>query len=144
MCIRDRYTPGTIEVIYYYVEKEIPLTVHHYIEGTTEKVPLKSGEVAEDITDSGKEGEEYTTSEIADSLLSDDYELATRPENANGIYSGNEVIVTYYYKKVERQVILTKYQEDGITPLAGSTFTITTKGEQPPICLLYTSRRGRL
>ena len=49
------FAPGVTEVIYYYEQKEIPLTVHHYIEGTTEKVPLKDGNVAEDENYSGKE-----------------------------------------------------------------------------------------
>ena len=107
------YTPGVTEVIYYYEEKEIPLTVHHYIEGTEEKVPLKDGGVAEDVTDIGKEGESYTTSAIDDSYLSDDYELVEVPENAEGTYSGDEVIVTYFYKKVERPVTIIKTGEDG-------------------------------
>ena len=37
------FKPGTQEVIYYYEEKQVPLTVHHYIEGTNENVPLKNG-----------------------------------------------------------------------------------------------------
>ncbi len=118
------YESGVIEIIYYYEEKEIPLTVHHYIEGTTEKVPLKDGEAGEDVLDSGKEGEEYHTSAIDDSLLSDDYELVEIPENSTGTYSGEEVTVTYYYKRVERQVILNKYDEDGISPLEGVGFEI--------------------
>ena len=118
------YKEGTTEVTYYYVEKSIPLTVHHYIEGTTDKVPLKSGGTASDVTGSGKEGESYTTSAIANDKLSDEYELIETPSNANGTYSGNEVIVTYYYKKVERKVNLIKYKEDGKTPLAGAKFRI--------------------
>ena len=108
------YVEGTTEVTYYYVEKQIPLTVHHYIEGTTDKVPLKAGGTASDVTGSGKEGESYTTSAIANDKLSDEYELVEIPSNANGTYSGNEVIVTYYYKKVERKVNLVKYKEDAI------------------------------
>ena len=118
------YKEGTTEVTYYYVEKNIPLTVHHYIEGTTDKVPLKAGGTASDVTGSGKEGESYTTSAIANDKLSDEYELIETPSNANGTYSGNEVIVTYYYKKVERKVNLIKYKEDGKTPLAGAMFRI--------------------
>ena len=118
------YKEGTTEVTYYYVEKKIPLTVHHYIEGTTDKVPLKAGGTASDVTGSGKEGESYTTSAIANDKLSDEYELVEPPSNANGTYSGNEVIVTYYYKKVERKVNLVKYKEDGKTPLAGAKFKI--------------------
>ena len=118
------YVEGTTEVTYYYVEKQIPLTVHHYIEGTTDKVPLKAGGTASDVTGSGKEGESYITSAIADDKLSDEYELVEIPSNANGTYNGNEVVVTYYYKKVARDVNLVKYKEDGKTPLAGARFTI--------------------
>ena len=118
------YKTGTTEVTYYYVEKQIPLTVHHYIEGTTEKVPLKAGGIASDVTGSGKEGESYTTSAIANDKLSDEYELVEMPSNASGTYSGNEVVVTYYYKKVVRDVNLVKYKEDGKTPLAGAKFRI--------------------
>ena len=118
------YKTGTTEVTYYYVEKQIPLTVHHYIEGTTNKVPLKAGGTADDVTGGGKEGESYTTSAIADDKLSDEYELIEIPSNASGTYSGNEVVVTYYYKKVVRDVNLVKYKEDGKTPLEGAKFTI--------------------
>ena len=121
------FAPGVTEVIYYYEQKEIPLTVHHYIEGTTEKVPLKDGGVAEDVTDSGKEGENYQTSAIEDDKLSDDYEIVETPSNSTGTYSGEEVVVTYYYKKVERKVVINKYDEDGKTPLAGVKFAIKSK-----------------
>ena len=119
-----KYKTGTTEVTYYYVEKQIPLTVHHYVEETTDKVPLKNGGTADDVTGSGKEGESYTTSAIANDKLSDEYELVETPSNANGTYSGNEVVVTYYYKKVARDVNLVKYKEDGKTPLAGAKFEI--------------------
>ena len=118
------YKSGVTEITYYYVEKSIPLTVHHYIEGTTENVPLKAGGTASDVTGSGKEGETYTTSAIADDVLSDEYELVETPSNANGTYSGSEVVVNYYYKKVSRDVNLVKYKEDGVTPLEGAKFTV--------------------
>ncbi len=123
------YASGTIEITYYYEEKEIPLTVHHYIEGTTTPVPLKDGGVAEEVTDSGKEGTTYQTNEIEDSLLSDAYEIAEVPENAEGTYRGEEVIVTYYYKLVERPVTIVKTGEDGEV-LEGVKFEIATKKEQ--------------
>ena len=119
-----KYAQTPTEVTYYYVEKKIPLTVHHYIEGTTTQVPLKTGGTAGDQVDSGLEGENYTTSAILDENLSGEYELAEVPANANGIYAGDEVIVTYYYKKVSREINLVKYQQDGITPLQGAKFTI--------------------
>ena len=118
------YESGTIEVTYYYEERDIPLIVHHYIEGTEEKVPLKDGGVAEDENLKGKEGDKYTTKEISEDNLSDEYELVEIPENAEGTYEGKVVEVTYYYKKVERQVIINKYAEDGASPLSGVTFEI--------------------
>ena len=118
------YGSGTTEVTYYYEEIEIPLTVHHYVDGTMDKVPLKDGGLAEDVVGSGKEGDEYTTSAVSDDVLSDEYELASVPANASGVYAGDEVVVTYYYKKVSRSVNLVKYQEDGVTPLEGAKFTI--------------------
>ena len=123
------YAQTPTEVTYYYVEKKIPLTVHHYIEGTTTQVPLKTGGTAGEQVDSGKEGEAYTTLPISDENLSDEYELVETPSNANGTYSGDEVIVTYYYKKVSRDVNLIKYQEDGVTPLQGAKFDIRKKQE---------------
>ena len=121
------YAQTPTEVTYYYVEKKIPLTVHHYIEGTSTQVPLKTGGTAGDQVDSGLEGENYTTSAISDENLSDEYELVEVPANANGTYAGEEVIVTYYYKKVSREVNLVKYQQDGITPLQGAKFNVKKK-----------------
>ena len=123
------YESGIIEVIYYYEEKDIPLTVHHYIEGTETPVPLKDGSVAQDITASGKEGEEYTTSPIEDSNLSDEYELVEIPENAEGKYSGDEIVVTYYYKIAQRPLTIIKTGEDG-EPLSGVKFKIKKSGEE--------------
>ena len=128
------FTEKTIEVKYYYEAKKIPLTVHHYIEGTTTSVPLKNGETAQDVKESGEEGEEYTTSPIEDSLLSDDYELVGRPTNATGTYASPEVVVTYYYKRVSRQVVINKFAEDGKTPpLQGATFNIKSKEDENKI-----------
>ena len=123
------YISGTIEVIYYYEEREIPLTIHHYIEGTEEDVPLKDGETAEDEKLSGKEGEEYSTNEITEDELGEDYELVEIPSNAEGTYEGEEIVVTYYYKKVKRDVTINKYTEDGETPLSGVEFTIKNKDD---------------
>ena len=90
-------------------------------------MPLKDGSLAEDRVDNGVEGEAYTTSPILDENLSDEYELAETPDNANGTYSGSEIIVTYYYKKVSRTVNLMKYQQDGKTPLQGVKFNVIEK-----------------
>lgn len=122
-----KYTTENIEVIYEYVRKQIPLTVHHYIQGTTRKVPLSNGTEAQDLRQIGQQGDNYTTSAITENELSAEYELAQIPTNHSGIYEGSEINVIYFYKKVERNVTLTKYQEDGKTPLAGAKFTIRNK-----------------
>ena len=132
------YDSKTIEVKYYYEEKDIPLTVHHYIEGTTTPVPLKDGSVAEDVTNSGKEGTTYQTNEIEDSLLSDAYEISEIPENAEGTYAGEEIIVTYYYKPVEREVTIVKTGEEE-EPLEGVTFEIVTKEKTDEVLGTYTT-----
>ena len=118
------YASTNEDVIYYYEPNAIPLTVHHYIEGTETKVPLKNGERAEDVVSYGEENQNYTTTAIPNTQLADDYELIETPENATGKYQYDEVIVTYYYKKVRRTFNFTKYDEDGTTPLSGAVFTL--------------------
>ncbi len=115
------------EITYWYIKKKIPLTVHHYIEGTNTPVPLKDGNTAEDVTSKGEEGESYTTQEISDDELSEEYELSEVPLNAEGQYEGDEVIVTYKYKKVARKVTIVKVEEDEETPIQGAKFTIKNK-----------------
>ena len=122
------YTYDDIEVIYYYVPRKINLIVHHYVVDSAMPVPLLNGELAEDIISSGNENEEYATSAISNSELSDEYELAEIPENATGTYQYPDVEVTYYYKKVERSVIINKYGDDGVEPLQDVLFNINTTG----------------
>ena len=117
------YEREPIEVTYYYIERKIPLTIHHYIEGTTTGVPLKNGGKAEDIIESGNEGDSYVTSPIDEVELDDRYELVEMPINANGTYTGNEVIVTYYYKKFSKEISLVKQNEEG-EKLQGVKFEI--------------------
>ena len=135
------YESGIIEVIYYYEEKDIPLTVHHYIEGTETPVPLKDGSVAQDITASGKEGEEYKTEAISNDKLDSRYELITIPENAEGKYSGEEVIVTYYYRIARRAVTLIKTNIDG-EYLKGAVFKIINP-ENNEVVQAITNNEGR-
>ena len=90
------YTAEDIEVTYYYVPKEIPLTVKHYIEGTETSVPLEDGSLAENEVYTGQEGEEYQTS--SKEGIDWKYELVEEPENKTGTYEYSEVTVTYYYK----------------------------------------------
>ena len=124
------YGEDTIEVNYYYAEKEIPLTVYHYIEGTNIKVPLMDGTEAEEEVIYGKEGEEYVTNGLANDRLSNEYELVEEAENKSGVYKVTEVFVTYYYKKIERNITIVKYAEDGQTPLQGTKFKIKPKNQE--------------
>ena len=122
------YQSGDIEIIYYYEEAEIPLTVHHYIEGTTTPVPLADGSSAQDENYIGKAGESYTTDSLTEEELDSRYELVEVPSNAEGTYSVNEVIVTYYYRIIERPLTIVKTGEDG-EALSGVKFEIQTKEE---------------
>src|SRR5699024_479867 len=97
-----------------------------YIEGTKDSVPLKEGTLAEDEEYTGKEGEEYTTNAIADEELDEKYELLETPKNATGIYTGNEIVVTYVYKLAERPLTIIKTGEAGET-LEGIKFKIQSK-----------------
>ena len=92
------YKSGLQEVTYYYEEKDIPLIVHHYIEGTETPVLLENGEQAKDEKYEGKENEEYTTNAISQEELNDKYELVEVPSNATGVYTPTETVVTYYYR----------------------------------------------
>ena len=92
------YKSGIQEVTYYYEEKDIPLIVHHYIEGTETPVLLKNGEQAKDEKYEGKENEEYTTNAISQEELNEKYELVEVPSNATGVYTPTETVVTYYYR----------------------------------------------
>ena len=116
----------TIEVTYYYVSKEIPLTVHYYIEGTEEEVPLANGGTAEDKTYVGEEGEKYTTSSISENELDERYELVEVPQNATGIYEYNEVIVTYYYRLKQSRLLIQKVDDSG-EAVSGVTLKIVNK-----------------
>ena len=98
------FAEDEIVVTYYYVKKQIPLTVHHYIEGTNEQVPLKDETPAPDETSKGEIHTAYTTDALTEDELSPKYELSIVPENQNGTYESPEVVVTYYYKVKQVQV----------------------------------------
>ena len=123
------FTEENQEVIYYYVEKKTTLTVHHYIEGTTTKITLKDGTIAEDEERIVYVEENYETSQIENDRLPDDYELVEIPNNATGIVTNTPITVTYYYKKVQRNLNILKYDEDGTTPLQGVAFTVNNADE---------------
>ena len=98
------FAEDEIVVTYYYVKKQIPLTVHHYIEGTNEQVPLADGGTAQDEVSTGEIHTQYTTDALTAEELDPKYELSIVPENQNGTYESPEVVVTYYYKVKHVQV----------------------------------------
>lgn len=142
--LKGVYTADNIEVNYEYVGKDVELNVHHYIEGTNIKVPLADGNNAEDEVLKGKEGESYTTNPISNELLSSEYELSQMPENSTGVYKENDNEVVYYYKKVERQVIINKYKEDGTSPLEGAKFTIEKATGEKDGTIYVTNQDGKI
>ncbi len=129
------------EVNYYYSEKKVPVIVHHYIYGTNIKVPLNDGNSASDERILGNEGEEYETNSISPDKLAEEYELVAVPENSTGTFIPSEVVVTYYYKKIDKNVSIFKYtlekqvneetgeQEEIKVPLSGAEFTILNGAE---------------
>ncbi len=121
-----KYAYEDQEVIYYYKVKDIPLIVHHYIEGTTTEVPLKDGTIAEDEISSAPEGTEYQTNAISNELLDESYHLIEVPENANGVYTGDEVIVTYYYNREYGKLNIIKTDEKTGEPIEGVRFGIVS------------------
>ena len=115
---------GTIkkdtEVTYYYRLKSFKLTVHHYIEGTTEKL-------VEDDVSSKKYGDEYTTSKS--NKVSSYYEIVSTPENATGIIK-NDTVVTYYYKLKNYNLTVHHYKEGTTEKLAEDDVSSKKYGDE--------------
>ena len=63
--------------------------VHHYIEGTTDKL-------SEDVLVNGKVGSDYTTNVATD--IPANYELVAEPSNKNGKMTIDQTEVIYYYR----------------------------------------------
>ena len=114
------YKSGTTEVTYYYVEKPALVIVHHYYEGTKNKL-------VDDIIKNGKEGEAYTTEPLTDDLFSG-YVVVNTPDNSNGVFERGTIEVTYYYAKKKVPLTVNKIDDDG-NPVSGATFKIYNKYE---------------
>lgn len=124
------YVEGKKEIVnYYYKAKTYTLTVHHYIDGTNEAVPLKGGasgeKVKDDITEGLAKGAEYTTAQAAEDLIDYSiYELANVSENASGTIENNTE-VTYYYKVKTASISITKVaEEDHSVTLSNTEFAL--------------------
>ena len=72
-------------------EKEIPLTVHHYIEGTTTQVPLKTGGTAGDQINKGKEGKVLKIFRSENRILVDGVNVVKKHVKPNGQNAGSIV-----------------------------------------------------
>lgn len=69
--------------------KDTSVLVHHYIEGTTTKL-------SDDVTINGMIDDEYITNVAND--IPANYEVALIPDNAKGLMTKQQIVVTYYYK----------------------------------------------
>ena len=87
-------TPVTVH--YIYKLKDTKVTVHHYIEGTTDKVPNSEGGVNEDQVINGKVDDAYNTAAIT--TIPANYKVVNTPVNAAGTMTVDSIEVTYFYK----------------------------------------------
>ena len=92
-----------IVVIYYFRLKEAKVIVHHYEEGTTNKV-------SENVEINGRINDPYTTHPATD--IPAKYELSREPDNKTG-YMTEEVTHVIYYYRVKDTTLTIKYLEKG-------------------------------
>ena len=85
-----------VTVHYIYKLKNAKVTVHHYIEGTTDKVPNNDGGVNEDQLINGKVDDAYNTAAIT--TIPANYKVVNTPANAAGTMTVDPIEVTYFYK----------------------------------------------
>ena len=119
------YTENT-EVIYYYRRHAAILTVHHYVEGTTNKL----GEDEEIEVEIGKR---YSTQSLQN--LPAIYELVEEPSNKEGIMTPEGVTVTYYYRLKMVKLIVHHYlegTETSVSPDVETKQVIFTRYETSP------------
>ena len=104
------YTTSDIEVTYYYEKVQNQVIVHHYKDGTEERLVA-------DKTYAYNNGESYDTEPITYPELDGNYVLASdkMPANKSGIYNGTTIEVTYYYKTKTSSGVLVHYYEENST-----------------------------
>ena len=85
-----------VMVRYIYKLKDAKVTVHHYIDGTTDKVPNSEGGVNEDQLINGKVDDAYNTAAIT--TIPANYKVVNTPANAAGTMTVDPIEVTYFYK----------------------------------------------
>lgn len=116
----------------YYTKKNTSVLVHHYIDGTQNRVPSKNGGEVEDEIISGKVDDQYSTRESSN--IANNYELITSklPENANGIMTENQIVVTYYYQLKDPTL-------DSNISKNSTLNKVTAKDQEIPYTITYTS-----
>ena len=87
-------TPVTVR--YIYKLKDAKVTVHHYIDGTTDKVPNNEGGVNEDQVINGRVDDAYNTAAMT--TIPANYKVVNTPANAAGTMTVDPIEVTYFYK----------------------------------------------
>ena len=109
---------------------EIPtrITVHHYIEGTNQKVPSKVyGEVVEDEIQEGYVGQSYTTS--ASGNVQENYQVVSNSGNVTGTMTRTPIDVIYYYKLQPANIVTNTITKDGTDKIINKddkvSYTIT-------------------
>ena len=93
---------------------EIPtyITVHHYIEGTNQKVPSKVyGQVVEDEIQEGYVGQSYTTN--ASSNVQENYQVVSNSGNTTGTMTRTPIEVIYYYRLQPADITENTITKDG-------------------------------
>ena len=85
-----------VTVRYIYKLKDAKVTVHHYIDGTTDKVPNNEGGVNEDQVINGRVDDAYNTAAITN--IPANYKVVNTPANAAGTMTVDPIEVTYFYK----------------------------------------------
>ena len=137
-------TGGTInedslEVIYYYTKKNAQLTIHHYALGTTFKVHEN------EVIDKKMNDPYETHHKESNELFDPDYVYDSVEGNETGTMDTSSVVVTYYYKLKEGNIVVhhitddsneemcpdetasgeykTKYNYDSCTELADINYT---------------------
>ena len=109
---------------------EIPthITVHHYIENTTTKVPSKVyGQVVEDEIQEGYVGQSYTTN--VSSNIQENYQVVSNSGNVTGTMTRTPIDVIYYYRLQPANIVTNAITKDGTDKIINKddkvSYTIT-------------------
>ena len=113
---------------------EIPtqITVHHYIENSTTKIPSKVyGQVVEDEIQEGYVGQSYTTS--ASGNVQENYQVVSNSGNVTGTMTRTPIEVIYYYRLQPADIVTNTITKEG-------TDKIINKDDKVSYEISYTGR----